>query len=298
MSTEYPSDEYNYPKRPQAEKPAVALPLILFLVTIVTTMTSGALYQGADIFNNPYELTKGIPFSLSLLLILGTHEFGHFITSKMHGVSTTFPIFIPGPPIPPMIGTFGAVIRMKSVITRKNALIDIGASGPLSGFLVSIAVTLWGLSLSTVMPVKTEAGQLGLGTSLIFQFLSYLVFGNVPDGQDVYLHSVAFAGWIGMFVTAMNLLPIGQLDGGHIAYAILGRRHRFFSLLMLGVLVILGIFTWPGWFVWAVLVSLIGTWHPPVEDPYEPIDGRRRAISWATLFVFVLTFIPTPFYIV
>ena len=127
-----------------------------------------------------------------------------------------------------MIGTFGAVIRIKSPITTKNALVDIGAAGPLSGFVVAIVVTAIGLMLSTVMPVPSVTGALGLGSSLIFKLITYLTVGTAPEGYDVMLHPVAFAGWIGMFVTAMNLLPIGQLDGGHIVYALIGRRHKTF----------------------------------------------------------------------
>lgn len=284
--------------RPRVERPGVLLPLVLFTVTVLTTVIAGAMYQGADLLVNPYEISRGIPFSASLLLILGTHELGHFIASRRHGVSTTLPIFIPGPPIPPMIGTFGAVIKMKSPITTKNALVDIGSAGPLSGFAVALVVTFWGLKLSAVLPKSVTGEALGLGSPLIFKLLSYLTVGPVPEGFDVYLHPVAFAGWIGMFVTAMNLLPIGQLDGGHLVYALIGPRHRLFSILMVASLVVLGIFTWPGWFIWAALISVIGLWHPPVDDQEEPMDGKRKLISAATILVFVLTFMPTPFYIV
>ena len=292
--------DYDYPfdYPPPLEKPKVLLPAVLFLVTIVTTVMAGALYQGADIFADPYSLVKGIPFSLSLLLILGTHELGHFLASRRHGVVTTLPTFIPGPPIPPMIGTFGAVIRIKSPITTKAALVEIGASGPLAGFVIALFVTWWGLDHSTIVPRTMAAGSLGLGSSIIFHALSYITVGPVPETHDVLLHPVAFAGWIGFFVTAMNLLPIGQLDGGHLVYSLLGRRHRQFSMVMIGVLIVLGILSWPGWFVWAALITIIGIWHPPVEDQREPMDSKRRLIAFSALAVFILTFIPTPFYIV
>lgn len=280
------------------ERPKVLLPLALFLVTILTTVISGALQQGADIFSNPYELVKGIPFSASLILILGTHELGHFIASRRHGVMTTFPTFIPGPPLPPMIGTFGAVIRIKSPITTKAALVDIGASGPLAGFVVAIFVTLWGLSGSAVIPRAAAESSLGLGSSLIFHLLSYIVIGPVPPTHDVMLSPVAFAGWIGMFVTAMNLLPIGQLDGGHLVYALIGPMHRAFSIAMIAVLIALGFLAWQGWFVWAGLISILGMWHPPIEDQDAPLEPGQRLIAGATIAVFILTFIPAPFYIV
>ncbi len=280
-----------------AGRPRVLLPLALFLATVLTTVASGAMQQGVDIFSSPWGLTQGVPFSASLLLILGTHELGHFIASRRHGVLTTLPTFIPAPPFPPMIGTFGALIKIKSPITTKAALVDIGAAGPLAGFVAAIFVTIWGLGESIIVPKAMAAGSLGLGSSIIFQALSYLVMGPLPDTHDVLLSPVAFAGWIGMFVTAMNLLPIGQLDGGHLVYALLGPVHRAFSIGMIAVLVVLGFAAWPGWFIWAGLIAFIGTFHPPVEDQHEPMDGRRRLITAATAAVFVLTFIPAPFYI-
>ncbi|MBI5641943.1 MAG: site-2 protease family protein [Deltaproteobacteria bacterium] len=291
-------DERAYPMRHKLERPKILLPSVLFVITIITTVTAGALYQGADILHSPWDIAKGIPFSISLILILGTHELGHFIASRRHGVSTTLPVFIPGPPLPPMIGTFGAVIKIKSPITTKSALVDIGASGPLSGFAVALIVTAIGLELSTVMLVTPSTEVLALGSSLIFKFLTYITVGTMPEGYDVMLHPVAFAGWIGMFVTAMNLLPIGQLDGGHIVYALIGRKHRLFSMAMIAILVVLGIFNWTGWFIWAALISVIGMWHPPIEDEYSPMDGKRKAVTAAAIIVFILTFMPTPFYIV
>lgn len=280
------------------EKPKVALPAALFAATVVTTVIAGALYQGADIIKDPWSLLKGVPFSLSLLLILGTHELGHFLASRRHGVTTTLPTFIPGPPFPPMIGTFGAVIRIKSPITTKAALVEIGAAGPLAGFIVALFVTWWGLGHSTVIPRSAAAGSLGLGSSLIFHALSYITVGALPATHDILLHPVAFAGWIGFFVTAMNLLPIGQLDGGHIVYSLLGARHRLFSMVMIGGLVVLGAVSWPGWFIWAALVAFIGIWHPPVEDQWEPLAPKDKLIAASALAVFVLTFMPTPFYII
>jgi membrane-associated protease RseP (regulator of RpoE activity) len=197
-----------------------------------------------------------------------------------------------------MIGTFGAVIRIKSPITTKRALVDIGAAGPLSGFVVAVVVTTVGLQLSAIEPSTGMTGALGLGSSLLFKLLSYLTFGAMPDGYDVMLHPVAFAGWIGFFVTAMNLLPMGQLDGGHLVYALLGPRHRAFSIFMVAVLISLGLLTWPGWLIWAALITLIGMWHPPVTDQHVRLDPKRRLISVVTTIVFVLTFIPMPFYIV
>jgi len=278
--------------------PSRFIPLLLLAITLCTTIIAGALYQGADLLNHPHELMLGLPFSISLLLILGTHELGHYIASRRHGVLTTWPLFIPAPPIPPMIGTFGAVIRIKSPITTKNALVDIGASGPLAGFVMASIVTYIGLRTSSVTPLLHGTGAMGFGSSLIFQGLTYLAIGSVPQGLDVFLSPVAFAGWIGFFVTAMNLLPLGQLDGGHVIYAILGRSQRPLSLMLVALMAVLGYFAWPGWFIWAALITIIGLRHPPLSDQCLPMDRRRRLTAMAAIVVFILTFMPTPFYIV
>jgi len=274
------------------------VPLALLIVTSFTTVTAGALYQGADILHHPGEIFMGLHFSISLLLILGTHELGHYIAARRHGVLTTWPLFIPAPPIPPMIGTFGAVIRIKSPITAKKALVDIGAAGPLAGFVMACLVTYTGLRSSAITPVMHGTGALGFGSSLIYQGLTYLALGAVPRGFDVFPSPVAFAGWIGFFVTAMNLLPLGQLDGGHVVFALIGQRQRPLSYILVAVMAVLGYLTWPGWFVWAALISIIGLRHPPIEDHHIPMDSRRRLTTIASILVFVLTFMPTPFYIV
>ncbi|MFQ5427994.1 MAG: site-2 protease family protein [Thermodesulfobacteriota bacterium] len=281
-----------------SNRPAGLVPALLFAITLGTTVIAGALYQGADLLHHPRELLLGLPFSISLLLILGTHELGHFIASRRHGITTTWPLFIPAPPIPPMIGTFGALIKIKSPITTRNALVDIGASGPLAGFVVAVIVTAIGLRASTIIAVPEGAGALGFGSSLIFHGLTYIVLGPVPDGMDVFLSPVAFAGWIGFFVTAMNLLPLGQLDGGHVIYALLGESQRPISLMLVAVMAVLGYFAWPGWFIWAALITIIGLRHPPLMDQSLPMDSRRKLTTMAATLVFVLTFMPTPFYIV
>ncbi len=277
-------------------KPKILLPLILFILTIVTTTVSGALFEGANPFSNPASLVKGIPFSASLILILGTHELAHYFASRRHRVFTTYPHFIPGPPLPPMIGTFGAVIKIKSPITTKNALVDIGASGPLAGFIVAIGVMIWGLKSTWLIPEFTTL-PFEIGDTLIFLILTKLVLGSVPEGYKLFIHPVIFAGWIGFFITSINLLPIGQLDGGHITYAVLGKLHRKISIAMVPILVVLGYFTWPGWILWAVLVSVLGLRHPPTHDSHIPLDSKRKVISTVSLLVFILTFTPTPFYI-
>ncbi len=273
------------------QKPRLLLPALLFAVTVVSTIIAGAVQQGVDPFKDPYGLVDGIPFSASLLIILLTHEMGHFIASRYHGVRATLPYFIPAPTF---LGTFGAFIKMKSPIMNKRALVDIGAAGPLAGFVMSVIFTLIGLKLSHVVPAASNKG-IGLGTSFIFDALTYVVYGSLPDSLDIVLHPVAFAGWIGFFVTSLNLLPIGQLDGGHITYAILGKSHRNVSRAVIFMLIFFGLIGWPGWFVWAMLVSVLGTGHPPVLYEYNPLDRRRKIVGWLTLLVFILTFMPVPF---
>ena len=271
---------------------------MLFLTTVLTTVIVGAIFEGADILEEPLSVLKGVPFSAALLFILGTHEFGHYFASRVHKVSATLPFFIPAPPVPPFIGTFGAVIKMKSPITTRRALVDIGAAGPIAGFIAAIPVIVIGLKLSLVTEGPAEAGSLSLGTSLGFELLSYLTLGPIGEGAEVHIHSVAFAGWIGLLVTSLNLLPMGQLDGGHIVYAMVGERHRVVSLVMVALLALLGFFTWPGWLLWAVLVTFIGMRHPPVLDEQTRLGPARRGLCAAALLVFVLTFMWSPFYIV
>ena len=242
----------------------------------------------------PGLLYKGIPFSFTLLLILGTHEMGHYLVSRRHRLDVTLPYFIPAPPLPFIIGTFGAFIRIRSPIKDKRALLDVGCAGPLTGVIVSIPVILVGLKLSTVTVIGQAEG-LTLGEPLLFKLLSWLVFGHLPPEANVILNPVAFAGWIGLLVTALNLMPVGQLDGGHVAYALFPDYHRYISLGVLGLLVVCGLLFWKGWLMWAVLLSFLGWRHPPPYQFWVPLDRRRRLLGIITIIVFVLTFTPAPF---
>lgn len=278
-------------------KPRLVVHGVLLAATIVTTTMAGAIQQGVDPLASATGWIAGIPFSFTLLAILLTHEMGHYLTSRWHRVDATLPYFIPAPPFFTLpIGTFGAFIRMRSPILEKRALLDIGASGPIAGFIVSIVAVAAGLGYSQVVESSGVAG-IGLGAPMAFQAISYAVLGPIPEGYDILLHPVAFAGWIGLFVTLLNLIPIGQLDGGHVVYAIMGKRHRAISILMIPVLVGMGFLGWPGWFVWAFLAFLIGTGHPPTANPDERLDPTRQWIGWATLAIFVLCFTPVPFFV-
>lgn len=265
------------------------LNLALFILTFFTTTFAGSLFSGKEprTFS---DLARGLPFSVSLLTILLFHEFGHYIMSRRYNVEATLPYFIPAPSF---IGTFGAIIKMKSIVRSKKALINIGATGPLAGFLVSLPFLFYGLSHSTITTVTKNA--MILGDSVVMKFATYLVWGTLPEGQDLILHPVAFAAWIGMFVTAMNLIPVGQLDGGHIIYALFTKNFKKITFLSLTALIILGLIKWEGWLIWAFLLFFLGKNHPPVEDVYEELPLREKLIGYLSIIVFLITFIPTPF---
>jgi membrane-associated protease RseP (regulator of RpoE activity) len=283
------------PSWPAPKPPRRLLHLGLLLATVVTTVIAGALQQGVNPLETPELLYKGIPFSFTLLLILGAHEMGHYLVSRQHGLDVSLPYFIPAPPIPFIIGTFGAFIRIRSPIRDKGALLDVGCAGPLTGVMVSIPVILVGLKLSTVTVIGGGEGSLTLGEPLLFQLLSWLALGPLTPDQNIVLHPVAFAGWIGLLVTALNLIPVGQLDGGHVAYALFPEHHRYISLVSLGLLVICGVIFWTGWLLWAGLIALLGWRHPPPYQFWVPLDRRRRVLGLITIAVFVLTFSPAPF---
>ncbi len=268
------------------------LHLIFFVLTFFSTLIAGALQKGINIIEEPLRIYEGLPFSLTLLTILMSHELSHYFSSRMHNTQATLPFFIPAPSI---IGTFGAFIKMKSPIETRKALIDIGASGPIAGFIVSVFASFIGLAYSEVVPSHDPEGILALGDSILFTVISRIVIGTPPASYDILLHPVAFAGWIGFFVTSLNLLPVGQLDGGHILYAFLGERHRTVSMVLVVLLSILGLFFWEGWAVWALLMFLLGLKHPPVIYWETPLDSRRRMTGCIALIIFILTFTPTPF---
>ena len=277
------------------------LPIILFVVTVFTTLWAGAYQVNIKPVEGPLDflirypgnLFQGWPFAATLLGILVTHEFGHFWLSRIHRVPASLPLFIPGPP--QFIGTFGAIIRMRSPIMNRKALFDIGVAGPIAGFVVAVFALLIGLSLSTVVP-KLGLYGLQLGEPLLLQFFAWLIFGPIPDTYDIVLHPVGFAAWFGLFVTALNLIPIGQLDGGHVAFALFGKRQRTLAFAILPILVVLGIWGWPGWLLWAGLTGLVGIAHPPVIDPATELGRGRVWIGWAAIVIFVLSFSPVPFY--
>lgn len=269
------------------------LHFILFAATLVTTSLAGAFQQGVDPFSDPKTILRGLPFSVTLMSILLFHEMGHYLLARRHGVHATLPYFIPGPPL--LVGTFGAFIRLKSSPENRRALFDVGAAGPWAGALLAIPAVMIGLSLSEVRPLNpfTENGIV-LGGSVLFSALTRLILKVSADNATIILHPIALAGWFGLFVTFLNLLPVGQLDGGHVAYSLFGRRHRWISRLSLVGILLLGFQGWEGWFFWVLLLFLLGIDHPPTLDLASPLDLRRRLYAWGTIGLFVLTFMPVP----
>jgi membrane-associated protease RseP (regulator of RpoE activity) len=227
------------------------------------------------------------------MTILLAHEMGHFIMCRKYRVDATWPFFLPVP-LPPF-GTFGAVIKMKGHIPDKRALFDIGAAGPIGGLIFAIPITIIGLSLSEVLPIpKDSTSYLGLGEPLLFSFFAKMMIGEVSEGFDIVLNPIAFAGWAGLFVTALNLLPIGQLDGGHIIYALLGKYSGIVYKAGIAAFCIFTLFVYPGWIIFAVMLLLFGFKHPPPADPFIQLDFKRKCIGVLMLIVFLLCFTPIP----
>ena len=240
-------------------------------------------------------------YSFGLITILGAHEFGHYWTCRLNNVNSSLPNFLPVPPIPYFlnIGTMGAFIAIKEPIPNRRALMEIGASGPIAGFIVAVPVLVIGLLSSEVTLGERlmEAPSLFFGTSLIMWGMTEVVLGVDPTVENITiaLHPLAYAGWLGMFFTALNLMPMGQLDGGHVVYslfppkvALLIVRLCFIALIVLG-------YYWPGWWVWAGLVFLMGLKHPPVLHESVPLGPTHRGIGYLSIIILILTFVPVPF---
>ena len=269
--------------------------IILFLLTVLSTIVAGSqAFFAFDPFAEPRRLLEGVPFAFTLLAILGTHEFGHYFTARAYGASVSLPYFIPAPP-PLLFGTLGAIIRMRSPARDRNSLFDIAAAGPLAGLVVALPALWIGLGWSKVAAVPS-GGSVSFGDSLLLRFMTWLAFGPLPPGHDVFVHPVALAGWVGLFVTALNLIPVGQLDGGRIAYALFGARHRQISIATFLGLLALGAVTGAGnWFVWAfLLLFVMGFHHQPPLDDLSPLSPGRYAVGFLCLLLLILLIPPVP----
>jgi membrane-associated protease RseP (regulator of RpoE activity) len=303
--------------------------LVLFLLTLASVIFAGALYAydgpepsnaGGLLLNILRSLPSGIPFAVSLLAILLAHEFGHYLAGRYHKTQVTLPYFIPFPLSP--FGTMGAFIRLKEPPKNKRILLDIGIAGPLAGLVVAIPVLLYGLSLSKLDTITLHPGQAFTleGNSLLYLAAKFLIFGQLLPapasyggvsplfywvryfftsqplplgGVDVLISPVAWAGWAGLLVTALNLIPAGQLDGGHVMYVLLGKRARQLWPAIMIALILLG-FAWSGWWLWALLIFMLGRLYAEPLDQITPLDARRRAVAWLGILIFFLVFTPVP----
>ena len=272
---------------------------LLFGLTVITTTWAGAAHQGFDLAREPEHFTAGLPYSLALLLILGFHELGHFYMARRHQMDVTPPYFIP---VPFGLGTFGAFIQMRSPSENRRALFDVAVAGPLAGLAVAIPALIIGLQSSTVVPGSSGGISHGflhgatVGSSILFTLLAKLSLGHAAQyGAAVRLSPLAFAGWLGLFITALNLLPVGQLDGGHITRAMFGSRTgQTISSLAMWSLLLLALFVWPGLMMWTLIIFLIaGRGAPPLND-LTPLDPGRRVLGYVTLAILVLILAPMP----
>jgi membrane-associated protease RseP (regulator of RpoE activity) len=244
-----------------------------------------------EAFTDPRILRLSFVYAAVLIGILLGHEMGHYLTCRYYRIDATLPFFIPAPTL---IGTLGAFIKIKSPITRRKQLFDIGVSGPLTGFLLSIPALVYGLSLSKLVPAIPREEAMIFGKPLLLKLLGALMFRGAASESDLFLHPVAIAGWLGILVTAFNLFPIGQLDGGHVSVALLGEKSKGLAKLLLGAFVIMGVIFWAGWIVWALIIVLLGLKHPRVVDDRERLSPGRRLIGAVIGLIFVLSFIPAP----
>jgi len=272
---------------------------LLFLVTLVTTTWAGTLHQDVNLLQDPRLFTVGLPYALGLMVILSAHEMGHFIAARRHGMSVSLPYFIP---VPFGLGTFGAFISLRSPAPSRRALFDMAVAGPLAGLIFAVPALLIGLPLSKVvpdgsMPVMSMHGAgVNIGSSLLLATLAKLGLGDLLVGHTLQLHPLAFAGWLGLVVTALNLLPIGQLDGGHIADAMFGQRNSaMISTTAMFALFGLGLFVWSGLLFWAFIVYFIAGRKglPPLND-LTPLAPPRRAVGWFAMLILAAILIPVP----
>ena len=298
---EYAGFEVSAPRRPF---PWVNV--ALFLATICSTLVVGTLLMMGfreemsgvspgtpqSIIETPALLVQGIPFAAALMSILLAHEMGHYLTCRYYGISATLPYFIPAPNF---VGTFGAFIRIRSPFQHRTALLEVGVAGPIAGFVLAVPILAFALTQSRfVESSDSAAGLIGLGEPLVFTFLTFLLGIQPPEGTELFLHPIAFAAWVGLLVTALNLIPVGQLDGGHISYAMFRGFHRGLSRILVFVLFPLGVFFWLGWLVWAFLLVLLGTRHPPTLDDEIPLERRQILLAWIGLILLILCFMPVP----
>ena len=282
-------------RRAKKSPARTGLHLGLFLATVISTLIAGAVFlediPAARLLAHPGLLIRGVPFSFTLLVILGLHELGHYFTSRHYGQPASLPYFIPAPTI---LGTLGAVIVSRAPFASRKSLFDVAIAGPIASFILSVIAIIIGLQSAQLVKPAIIKGSIGIGSSLLFSALASLRFPHIPEGYTFTVGSVAFAGWVGLLVTAINLFPLSQLDGGHIAYALFGRKHRMITRAALVVMFLMGIVFWPGWLIWVFLILLMGTRHAPPLNDLTPLNPARRRLGWGAFLILALCFVPIP----
>jgi membrane-associated protease RseP (regulator of RpoE activity) len=274
--------------------------VLLLLLTIVTTTLMGAVMEQGELlvknpmlfFQQPALILTGIPASLTIMSILGIHELGHYFMARRHGLETTLPYFIP---VPFGFGTFGAIIRIRTPWQNRKALFDVGIAGPLAGLCVALPLFFLGLMTSPHQLPIPEGTP--LGSPLLLRWMENAVYAirSIPEDHEIYVNAMTFAAWFGLVVTGFNLLPVGQLDGGHVAYAVLGRWAKVLGIVVLGALVVLGIWAWNGWYMWAAFIFLSGWQHPAPLNALAPLGRKRVLLGLLAFVLIVLLFTPAPF---
>ena len=289
------------------QRKSLAIAVLLFLLTLISTLAVGAQFASAyaagqspefnDFFStyaallaHPQLLLAGVPFAFTLIGILLAHELGHFFACRYYGISASYPYFIPAPTL---IGTLGAFIRIRSPIYNRQALFDVGIAGPVVGFLFAIPALAIAVMYSKVVPFSGEHASIVFGQPVALRLLEAILRPTTPAG-DLLLHPIGRAAWVGLFATALNLLPGGQLDGGHILYATASKYHRKITLAVALLLMPLGYFYWRGWIFWSILLLAIGFRHPPLLNRWEKLDPSRLMWAGVAILIFVLCFMPTP----
>lgn len=298
-----PPDEYVW-QPPKKFQDRVWIHVLLFVLTLVTTMITGSGYYlsfMSDLGTHPLNMSGtalllgGAWFSLTVLAILGAHEFGHYFACRYYDVDASLPFFLPMLFVPS--GTFGAVIRIREPIPSKRMLFDIGIAGPIAGFVVAVPALLLGLWFSNVVVYTSSPGGIEFGEPLLFQWISKLFWGVPPEGYAINTHPLAFAAWFGLLVTSLNLFPIGQLDGGHISYAVLGRKSSTVTLVMVGISILLTTVA-ANWIVWTgLMIAMLfafGRHHPRTFDESVPLNSGRNWLALFAVVMFVLSFTPVP----
>lgn len=276
--------------------------ILLFLATVLTTTAVGAdhYYSFASEFGThevpvSWDLIwPGLVYSAAVLGILGAHEMGHYAACRRYDVDASLPYFLP---FISLSGTMGAVIKIREAFPTRAALFDIAIAGPIGGFVALVPLLFWGMGLSNVIPVPADMDGWSLGEPLLFRFAAWLQFGHIADGYSVNIHPIVFAAWFGMLATAWNLLPFGQLDGGHLTYATLGERSSYFSYATVAAAIVMCFvsYSWIAMTVMmVVMLFLLGPRHPRVLDEHEPLSPVRHALAVLALIIFIICFTPTP----